>query len=124
VSGELAQALTGYRPIEVSFEAYQRPQSRIARKRLYLLTVFYATYSMIVLLLGPRSAYPLIGLISYLAGIPVWSLVEYSFHRYVLNGRFPPVMQERVRRLNGRLSSRASPAAAASSRSLSPRFVS
>jgi signal transduction histidine kinase len=33
-------------------------------------------------------------------------------------------MQERVRRLNGRLSSRASPAPAASSRSLSPRVVS
>src|SRR5260370_40785692 len=26
----------------------------------------------------------------YLAGIPVWSLVEYLFHRYVLHGRFPP----------------------------------
>jgi sterol desaturase/sphingolipid hydroxylase (fatty acid hydroxylase superfamily) len=29
-------------------------------------------------------------MVSYLAGIPVWSLVEYLFHRYVLHGRFPP----------------------------------
>jgi sterol desaturase/sphingolipid hydroxylase (fatty acid hydroxylase superfamily) len=90
VSAGLAQALSGHRPIEVSFEAYKREQSRIARKRLYPLTVFYTTYSLIVLLFGVRSGHPLIGMIFYLAGIPVWTLVEYAFHRYVLHGRFPP----------------------------------
>jgi len=90
VSAALAQALAGNRPIEISFEAYKREQSRIARKRLYPLTVFYTTYSAIVLLLGLRSAHPWVAMIFYLAGGPVWSLVEYAFHRYVLHGRFPP----------------------------------
>jgi hypothetical protein len=90
VSAGLAQALAGHRPIEVSFEVYKREQSRIARKRLYPLTVFYTTYSLIVLLLGLRSAHPWVALIFCLAGIPVWSLVEYAFHRYILHGRFPP----------------------------------
>src|SRR5260370_16189978 len=90
VSAGLAPALTGYRPIEGSFAAYKREQSRIARRRLYPLTVFYTTYSLIVTLLGLRSGHPWIGLVFYLAGIPVWSLVEYLFHRYVLHGRFPP----------------------------------
>src|SRR5260370_1522583 len=76
--------------MEGSFAAYKREQSRIARRRLYPLTVFYTTYSLIVTLLGLRSAHPWIGMFFYLAGIPVWSLVEYLFHRYVLHGRFPP----------------------------------
>ena len=90
MSAGLAQALEGHRPIEVPFEAYKREQSRIARKRLYPLTVFYTAYCLIVLLLGLRSAHPRVALIFYLAGVPVWSLVEYAFHRYVLHGRFPP----------------------------------
>lgn len=81
MSAGLAQALAGHRPTEVSFEAYKREQSRIARKRLYPLTVFYTTYSLIVLLIALRSAHPWVALIFYLAGIPVWSLVEYAFHR-------------------------------------------
>src|SRR5260370_40944393 len=76
--------------MEGSFAAYKRGQSRIARRRLYPLTVFYTTYSLIVTLLGLRSGPPWIGLVFYLAGIPVRSLVEYLFHRYVLHGRFPP----------------------------------
>src|SRR5260370_14693961 len=76
--------------MEGAFEAYKREQSRIARRRLYPLTVFYTTYALIITLLGLRSAHPWIGIVFYLAGIPVWSLVEYLFHRYVLHGRFPP----------------------------------
>ncbi len=90
MSTGLAPVLTGYRPSEGSFAAYKREQSRIARRRLYSLTAFYTTYSLIVTLLGLRSRHPWIGMVSYLAGIPVWSLVEYLFHRYVLHGRFPP----------------------------------
>jgi len=90
VSAGLASALTDYRPIEGSFAAYKREQSRIARRRLYPLTVFYTTYSLIVTLLGLRGGHPRIGFVFYLAGIPVWTLVEYLFHRYVLHGRFPP----------------------------------
>ena len=84
----LAPALTDYRPIEGSFEAYKRGQSRIARRRLYPLTVFYTIYSLIVTLLMLRSRHLLLGIMFYLAGIPVWSLVEYVFHCYVYHGRF------------------------------------
>ena len=90
MSAGLAPALTSHRPIEVSFETYKREQSRIARRRLYPLAAFYTTYSLIVALLALRSAHPWTGMVFYLAGIPVWSLVEYLFHRYVLHGRFPP----------------------------------
>ena len=86
----LAPALIRYRPSEGSFAAYKREQSRIARRRLYPLTAFYTTYSLIMALLGLRSGHPWIGMVFYLAGVPVWSLVEYLFHRYVLHGRFPP----------------------------------
>lgn len=84
----LAPALTDYRPIEGSFEAYKRGQSRIARRRLYPLTVFYTVYSLIVTLLMLRSRHPLLGTVFYVASIPVWSLVEYLFHRYAHHGRF------------------------------------
>jgi len=90
VSAGLAPALTGYRPAEGSFEAYKREQSRIARRRLYPLTAFYTTYSLIVALLVLGTRHLWIGIIFYLVGLPVWSLVEYLFHRYVLHGRFPP----------------------------------
>ncbi len=93
MSAGLAPALTGYRPMNGSFAAYQREQSRIARRRLYPLTAFYTTYSLIVALLGLRSAHQWIGMAFYLAGIPVWRLVEYLFHRCVLHGRF---LQERL----------------------------
>jgi sterol desaturase/sphingolipid hydroxylase (fatty acid hydroxylase superfamily) len=89
VSARVASALASYRPIEGSFEAYKREQSRVARRRLYPLTVFYTTYSLIVALFAVRSGHPWIGMAFYLAGIAVWTLVEYLFHRYVLHGRFP-----------------------------------
>src|SRR5260370_4297840 len=76
--------------MEGSFVTYQREQSRSARRRLHPLTVFYTTYALIITLLGWRSAHPWSGMIFYLAGIPVGTLVEYAFHRYVLHGRFPP----------------------------------
>jgi hypothetical protein len=78
------------RPIEGSFEKYKREQSRIARRRLYPLTFFYTTYFLVTLVLGLRSAHPLIALLFLLAGAPMWTLVEYAFHRFVLHGRFPP----------------------------------
>jgi len=91
VSAGLAPTITGYRLTDGSFEAYKREQSRIARRRLYPLTAFYTTYSLFVaLLVGFGSHHPWFGMAFYLTGIPVWSLVEYLFHRYVLHGRFPP----------------------------------
>jgi sterol desaturase/sphingolipid hydroxylase (fatty acid hydroxylase superfamily) len=100
VSLGLAPALTDYRPIAGSLEAYERGQSRIARRQLYPLTIFYTIYSLIVTLLMLRSRHPLLGIMFYLAGIPVWSLVEYLFHRYAhpgrfLHGRLDPLNRER-----------------------------
>ena len=90
MSTAVAPALTGRRPIEGSFEAYKQEQSRIARRRLYPLTVFYTVYSLTVAVFALRSAHPWIGITLYVAGIGVWTFVEYLFHRYVLHGRFPP----------------------------------
>jgi hypothetical protein len=78
------------RPRNTSFHAYKCEQGRIAQRRLYPLTAFYSLYSVSVLILALRTAHPLLALSFYFAGIPVWTLVEYLFHRFVLHGRFPP----------------------------------
>ena len=70
MSAGLAPALTDYRPIETSFEGYKREQSGIARRRLYPLTVFYTTYSLIVTLLLLNSRDRLLGIMFYLVGVP------------------------------------------------------
>jgi sterol desaturase/sphingolipid hydroxylase (fatty acid hydroxylase superfamily) len=70
------------------YRGYKREQAKISRGRLYPVTVFYTAYSVLMLTLGLRSAHPRIAIFSYLMGFPVWSLVEYFFHRYVLHGRF------------------------------------
>jgi sterol desaturase/sphingolipid hydroxylase (fatty acid hydroxylase superfamily) len=75
---------------EVPFGAYKRQQARISRHRLYPMTIFYTLYAVTVLFLGVRSSHPVVAIIFYLAGIPVWTLVEYLFHRFVLHGRFAP----------------------------------
>ena len=89
MSANIASVITSYRFSKGSFESYKREQSRIARGRLYPLTIFYTTYSLALIVVGLRSAHPLLAIIFYLSGIPMWSLVEYLFHRYVLHGRFP-----------------------------------
>jgi sterol desaturase/sphingolipid hydroxylase (fatty acid hydroxylase superfamily) len=69
--------------------AYKREQAAISRRRLYPVTAFYTAYSVILLAAAARwSAHPRLALVFYLAGIPVWSLVEYLSHRYILHGRF------------------------------------
>ena len=73
----------------VPFSVYKSKQARLSRHRLYPLTVFYTIYSAIVSVLAARSAHPWVALLSYWAGLPAWSLVEYLFHRYVLHGCFP-----------------------------------
>lgn len=90
MSTGLATALVDRRPIPGSFQAYKKEQSHIARRRLYPLTAFYTTYCLVVALAACLSSHPWVGVAFYLGGIPVWSLVEYLFHRYVLHGRFPP----------------------------------
>jgi len=84
----MSQSSSTYRG-DVPFSVYKAEQAKISRGRLYPLTIFYTTYALILLVVGLRSEHPLIALAVFLSGIPVWTLVEYLFHRYVLHGRFP-----------------------------------
>lgn len=78
------------RMVDVPFSVYKREQARIARRRLYPLTVFYTLYSAAVLVMAMRTTHAWEAVAFYVAGIPIWTLVEYHFHRYVLHGHFPP----------------------------------
>lgn len=76
-------------PDRLPFALYKAEQARISRRRLYPLTAFYSLYALGVMVLVLWSARPWLGLALALSGVPVWTLVEYLFHRYVLHGRFP-----------------------------------
>jgi len=75
---------------EVPFGDYKRQQARISRHRLYPMTVFYTPYALVVLVFALRSSHPVAAIVFFAAGVPVWTLVEYLFHRFVLHGRFAP----------------------------------
>lgn len=75
---------------DVPFGVYKRQQARISRHRLYPMTIFYTLYSVTVLTLSMRSSHPVVAVVFYVAGVPIWTLVEYLFHRFVLHGRFGP----------------------------------
>jgi 4-hydroxysphinganine ceramide fatty acyl 2-hydroxylase len=77
------------RPHNIPFSVFKRDQARISRGRMYPFTVFYSVYATVVLIIALLSEHPLVAVGYYLAGIPVWTLVEYLFHRYILHGRFP-----------------------------------
>ncbi len=72
----------------VPFAVYKQQQAMISRRRLYPITAFYAGYSVLLFWLASRSAHPYRAVGFYLAGFPVWMLVEYFFHRFILHGRF------------------------------------
>ena len=63
-------------------------EARTARSRFYPVTIAYTAYALAVLALGVR-AEPRTALLSVVAGVSTWTLVEYLVHRYVLHGRFP-----------------------------------
>ena len=73
-----------------SFELYKQEQARISRRRLYPVTVFYTIYFAIITVFAIRSPHSGIALLFLLAAVPVWTLVEFFFHRYILHGRFGP----------------------------------
>ncbi len=75
---------------DVPFGVYKRQQARISRRRLYPTTAFYTVYALVVLFFAMRSSHPVVAVIFYAAGVPIWTLVEYLFHRFVLHGRFAP----------------------------------
>jgi len=70
------------------FRLYKREQARISRHVLYRVTGFYTSYSIVMIYLGLRSRHPIIAIVFYLAGIPLWTYLEYLSHRYVLHGTF------------------------------------
>jgi sterol desaturase/sphingolipid hydroxylase (fatty acid hydroxylase superfamily) len=84
---EPESAAPSQRP-DIPWGEFKRQQARISRHRLYPMTAFYTTYCTAILVLALRSKHALIALAFYLAGIPLWTFVEYLFHRFVLHGRF------------------------------------
>ena len=79
--------MQGY-PKTKSFAAYKREQAKISRHCLYPFTAFYTFNSVLMLALALQTAHPYIAIALYLAGIPVWTFVEYLSHRFILHGRF------------------------------------
>lgn len=66
-----------------------REQARIARRRLYPVSILYTAYSCTVLFLALRFGNRGAALGFFAAGILAWTLVEYLVHRHILHGRFP-----------------------------------
>jgi len=71
-----------------SWDAYKRQQARISRRRLYPVTIFYTAYAVIISVFAFRSRHPGIAFLFLALAVPVWTLVEFLFHRYILHDRF------------------------------------
>jgi sterol desaturase/sphingolipid hydroxylase (fatty acid hydroxylase superfamily) len=69
--------------------AYKREQAGISRRTLYPVTAFYTAAAAILLTLGLRTAHPYAALAFFIAGIPVFTLAEYSSHRWVFHRHWP-----------------------------------
>ena len=63
-------------------------QARIARHRFYPVTILYTAFAWATFGVGLRSRWS-VALAAFLAGVFVWTFVEYLAHRYVLHGVFP-----------------------------------
>jgi sterol desaturase/sphingolipid hydroxylase (fatty acid hydroxylase superfamily) len=72
------------------FRLYKREQAGIARRMLYPVTAFYTCFSVIMFAIAWRTAHPFVAIAFYLAGVPVWTFVEYFAHIYVLHGQYKP----------------------------------
>jgi|SRR6266566_4624816 len=69
---------------------YKREQAAISRGTLYPVTVFYTAFAVVILVLGLRTAHPYQALaFFFLGGLPVWTLVEYTSHRWVFHKHWP-----------------------------------
>ena len=51
--------------------------------------MLYTGFTLVVLWLALRSSRPFLGVLSFVAGIAVWTWLEYFAHRYILHGRYP-----------------------------------
>jgi sterol desaturase/sphingolipid hydroxylase (fatty acid hydroxylase superfamily) len=80
-----------YLPV-VRNPGHEQRQSERVKARLYLLptTLVYTTYATTMLVLVLRSTHPLAGALWFVAGMLLWTPLEYVAHRYVLHGNFPP----------------------------------
>jgi sterol desaturase/sphingolipid hydroxylase (fatty acid hydroxylase superfamily) len=67
---------------------YKLEQAAISRGRLYPVTAFYTSYSIVMLILAWRTPRFGLALVYFLAGLVIWTLVEYFSHRFVLHGHF------------------------------------
>jgi sterol desaturase/sphingolipid hydroxylase (fatty acid hydroxylase superfamily) len=78
-------------PVERSPGHATRARERV-KARLYLLpaTVVYTSYAMTMLVLGVRSPHRMSAVLWFVAGLVLWTPLEYAAHRYVLHGTFPP----------------------------------
>jgi sterol desaturase/sphingolipid hydroxylase (fatty acid hydroxylase superfamily) len=76
------------RPSIMPVSAYKREQARISRRTLYPVTVFYTVCAAILLVLGLRTRHPYAALAFFFSGVPVWTLVEYTSHRFVFHRHF------------------------------------
>jgi sterol desaturase/sphingolipid hydroxylase (fatty acid hydroxylase superfamily) len=61
-----------------------------SRRRLYPVTVIYSTYLLGLATLAWRSSHLVRALAFFVAGLALWTLMEYLAHRFVLHGTFPP----------------------------------
>lgn len=64
-------------------------EARTSRRRLYPVSLVYGAYGVAVVALGLREA-PGTAAAFALAGVVLWTWVEYMVHRHVLHGVFPP----------------------------------
>lgn len=80
-----------FMPVERSPGHAVRARERV-KARLYLLppTVVYTSYAMTLLVLGVRSSHRTSAVLWFIAGLALWTPLEYAAHRYVLHGTFPP----------------------------------
>src|SRR5882672_9551399 len=69
--------------------AYKREQAGISRRSLYPVTLFYTVSAAILLTLGLRSGHPYRALGFFALGLPVWTFVEYTSHRWVFHKHWP-----------------------------------
>lgn len=80
-----------YLPLDRSPGHAQRSTERV-KARLYLLpsTLLYTAYAITMLVVALRSPHRLAGASWFVAGVLLWTPLEYLAHRYVLHGNFAP----------------------------------
>jgi sterol desaturase/sphingolipid hydroxylase (fatty acid hydroxylase superfamily) len=65
-----------------------KQEAQKSRRRYYPSTVLYTGYCIGLLILGLRSRHPYVAVAFFVAGMVLWTPVEYLIHRHVLHGRF------------------------------------